>query len=91
AKALTVFDRKLPEIMSLMKEDDLLILTADHGCDPGYTATTDHTREHVPLLIYGKKLEPRNIHTRKTYADIARTVVAYLGVKEDVLEGTELL
>ena len=91
AKALTVFDRKLPEIMSLMKEDDLLILTADHGCDPGYTASTDHTREHVPLLIYGQKVEPRNIHTRKTYADIAKSVVAYLGVKEDVLKGTELL
>lgn len=90
ARALTVFDRKLSEITALMKDDDILMITADHGCDPGYQASTDHTREYIPLLIYGKNIEPKNLHTRKTYADIAKTVVNYLGVKEDVLKGEKL-
>ncbi|MBO6137602.1 MAG: phosphopentomutase [Lachnospiraceae bacterium] len=90
AKALTVFDKKLPEIMSLMRDEDILILTADHGCDPGYLETTDHTREYVPLLIYGKNVKPENIHTRKTYADIAKTVTGYLGISEEVLGGENI-
>ena len=53
AKALAYFDEKLPEIQARMKPDDILMITADHGCDPAYTATTDHTREYTPFLMYG--------------------------------------
>ena len=80
AKALNYFDGKLPEIMGKMREDDILILTADHGCDPAYTATTDHTREDTPCLIYGKKIPPVNKGTRKTFADIGATVLQYFGI-----------
>lgn len=78
AKALTYFDEKLPEIMSLMTEDDILMITADHGCDPAYTKTTDHTREYVPLLMYGKNVEAGNLGTKPSYAFIADTIRAYL-------------
>ena len=56
------------------------MITADHGCDPGYTATTDHTREFVPLLILGKQVRPVNLGTRASFADIAATVTELLGV-----------
>ena len=56
------------------------MITADHGCDPGYAATTDHTREYVPLLVLGKAVEPVNLGTRKTFADIAATVAEMLDV-----------
>lgn len=78
AKALAYFDEKLPEIMGKMREDDILMITADHGCDPAYTATTDHTREYTPFLMYGKKVQPVNLGTRETFADIAATVLDYL-------------
>lgn len=81
AEALTYFDRKLPEMIDKMREDDLLMITADHGCDPGYTVSTDHSREYTPLLLYGKKVEPGNMGTRKTFADIGATVVQYFGIK----------
>lgn len=77
AKALAAFDEKLPCILAGLKEDDLLMITADHGCDPGYTETTDHTREYTPLLLYGKKVQPGNLGTRKTFADIGATVLQY--------------
>ena len=80
AKALAYFDRKLPEILEKMGPEDLLMLTADHGCDPAYGKTTDHTREYTPFLLYGKKIEPKNLGTRKTFADIAATVVQYFGL-----------
>ena len=57
------------------------MITADHGCDPGYTATTDHTREYVPLLVLGKNVKPVNLGTRLSFADIAATVTELLGVK----------
>ena len=85
AKAVAYFDGKLPEIMNLMKEDDLLLITADHGCDPGYDKTTDHTREYVPLLAYCKKenaIKKGNLGTRETFADIAKSVCTYLGIDE---------
>ncbi|HKM33155.1 MAG TPA: phosphopentomutase [Lachnospiraceae bacterium] len=81
AKALTAFDEKLPELIAKMREEDILIITADHGCDPGYTATTDHTREYTPMLMYGKSVEPKNLGTRKTFADIGATVLQYFGIK----------
>ena len=70
----------LGEFLPLLGEDDLLMITADHGCDPGYTATTDHTREYVPLLILGHAVEPGNLGTRESFADIAATVTDLLGV-----------
>ena len=80
AKALAYFDGKLPEIMGKMREEDLLMITADHGCDPAYTKTTDHTREYVPFLMYGKNVKPGNLGTRKTFADIGATVLQYFSV-----------
>lgn len=79
AKALEYFDAKLPAIMDAMKQDDLLIITADHGCDPT-TASTDHSREYIPLLVYGKSLKSNvNLGIRNTFADIGATVYDYLG------------
>ena len=80
ARALTYFDGRLPEIRGRLREDDVLMLTADHGCDPAYTATTDHTREYTPFLMYGKKIAPRDLGTRKTFADIGATVLQYFGI-----------
>ena len=69
------FDRQLPSIMNAMSENDLLIITADHGCDPTYTKHTDHTREYVPLMVYGKGIKQNiNLGTRKTLADVAQTI-----------------
>ncbi len=90
AKALAYFDDKLPAIMEGLKDDDILILTADHGCDPGYLATTDHTREYTPCIMYGKKLAPANLGTKQTFADIAATVLDYLKVPGECA-GTSML
>ena len=83
AKALTEFDSWLASFLPKLGEEDLVMITADHGCDPGYTATTDHTREYVPLLVLGKAVKPGNLGTRKSFADIAATVTELLGVKYD--------
>ena len=80
ANALAEFDAWLGEFMMSLNEDDLVMITADHGCDPAYTATTDHTREYVPLLVLGKAVKPVNLGTRKSFADIAATVTELLGV-----------
>ncbi|WP_280513971.1 phosphopentomutase [Ruminiclostridium herbifermentans] len=73
-QAIEEFDRRLLEIISKMREDDLLIITADHGCDPT-TASTDHSREYVPLLLYGQGIKREiNLGTRKTFCDIASTI-----------------
>ena len=80
AAALTEFDTWLGEFMQQLGEEDLVMITADHGCDPAYTATTDHTREYVPLLILGKKVKSVNLGTRVGFADIAATVTDLLGV-----------
>lgn len=81
AAALTEFDNWLGAFLPTLGEEDLVMVTADHGCDPAYTATTDHTREYVPLLILGKKVKPVNLGTRTTFADIAATVTELLGVE----------
>lgn len=80
AAALTEFDGWLAEFMEKLGEDDIVMITADHGCDPAYTATTDHTREYVPLLVLGKAVKPGSLGTRGSYADIAATVTELLGV-----------
>ena len=90
AAALEAFDREIPRIKAMMGEDDILLITADHGCDPCHTGT-DHTREHVPLLIWGQKVKGGvNLGVRETYADIAATVLDYFGVKSSV-KGTSVL
>jgi phosphopentomutase len=74
AKALSQFDKMLPDMLDALYEDDMLVLTADHGCDPT-TDSTDHSREYVPLLVYGKMLKKGvNLGVRKTFSDIAQTI-----------------
>ena len=80
ANALNEFDAWLGQFMEKLTEEDLVMITADHGCDPGYAATTDHTREYVPLLMLGKTVKPGNLGTRESFADIAATVTELLGV-----------
>ena len=90
ARALEEFDRQLPQIQALMGDEDMLVLTADHGCDPCHTGT-DHTREHTPLLVWGRRLRPGiNLGTRQTYADISATVLDFFGVTKR-LRGTSFL
>lgn len=84
ARALTEFDAALPQIMGKLREEDVLMITADHGCDPGYTISTDHSREYTPLLIYGKSIQPANLGTRGTFSDIGATVLHLLGIKGNI-------
>ncbi len=81
AFALSEFDAFLPSLSKKMREDDLLIVTADHGCDPG-TESTDHSREYVPILVYGASVLPGDLGTRKTFADLAATVGEYLALSQ---------
>ena len=81
AAALNEFDTWLGNFLPTLGEDDLVMITADHGCDPGYAATTDHTREYVPLLVLGKQVKSVNLGTRVGFADIAATVTELLGVE----------
>ena len=83
ANALSEFDAWLPGFMAQLGDEDLVMITADHGCDPAYTATTDHTREYVPLLILGKQVKPVNLGTRDSFADIAATSAELLGISLD--------
>ena len=80
ANALSEFDAWLGSFLPKLGDEDILMITADHGCDPSYAATTDHTREYVPLLVLGKGVKPVNLGTRATFADIAATVTELLGV-----------
>jgi len=80
-KALEEFDARLPEVFELLKEDDLLIITADHGNDPTF-AGTDHTREYVPLIVYSKKFtEGKELPIQKTFADVGATIAENFDVK----------
>ncbi len=80
ANALTEFDTWLGEFVKTLGEEDVVMITADHGCDPAYTATTDHTREYVPFIALGQKVRPGSLGTRTSFADIAATVTELLGV-----------
>lgn len=84
AKAATEFDGALGVFMQNMKDEDILMITADHGCDPGFKGT-DHTREYTPLLIYGKDIKPGvNLGTRSCFGDIGQTIVDIFGIQETV-------
>lgn len=87
ARAATQFDRQLAELLGLLRKDDLLIITADHGCDPG-TPSTDHSREYVPMLAAGACVRAgADLGTRRSFACIAQTVCEYLGVCAEHLAG----
>ncbi len=79
AAALEYFDRRLPELMQQMQDDDLLVLCADHGCDPTWPGS-DHTRENIPVLAYGAGIKPGSLGLRDTFADIGQTIAAHLGL-----------
>ena len=83
ANALNEFDAWLGTFLPKLREDDILMITADHGCDPAYTATTDHTREYVPLIVAGPKVKPVNLGTRVGFCDIAATIAELLNVELD--------
>ena len=80
AAALEAFDRRLPELTAKLRPDDLVIFTADHGCDPTWPGS-DHTREHVPIIAFGPRIAPGPIGTRDSFADIAQSIAAHLGMK----------
>ena len=84
AKALEEFDAWLPAFMEQMGEDDVVMITADHGCDPSYQATTDHTREYVPLLVMGQSIQPVNLGTRTSFSDVAATILEMLQVPANI-------
>lgn len=84
AKALAEFDAWLPAFMEQMGEDDVVMITADHGCDPSYQATTDHTREYVPLLVMGQNIQPVNLGTRTSFSDVAATILEMLQVSANI-------
>lgn len=84
AKALEEIDSRIPEILAEMKEEDILFISADHGCDPT-AAGSDHTREYVPIICYSKKLEARDLKIRKSFADIGATILDWFDLKDDSL------
>ena len=91
AAALSSFDRSLGELLPKLREDDLLLITADHGCDPA-TPSTDHSREYTPLLLYGNAIaQGINLGTRPTFADIGATVLDYFDLPINEIAGESLL
>ncbi len=85
-QAVTDFDAQLGSLLPQLREDDLLMLTADHGCDPSFTGT-DHTREYIPILVYGAGVKPVNLGIRSGYSDIGQTVLDVLGIDGSTLAG----
>jgi phosphopentomutase len=79
ACALESFDKRLPELIRLLDDDDLLVITADHGCDPTWPGS-DHTREHIPVLVYGGSVAPGSLGARQTFADIGQSLASYFGL-----------
>lgn len=91
ARAMTAFDKRLSEMLPLLGDGDLLIITADHGCDPS-TPSTDHSREHTPMVAYGKSLKNGvNLGTLPTFADIGATVLEWFGHPTDKVYGNGFL
>lgn len=89
AKALSEIDGYIPKMLELLSGDDMMVITADHGCDPG-TPSTDHSREYIPMLCYGKKIKPVNLGTRSGFGDIGATVLDALGANGNI-RGTSFL
>ncbi len=89
AKGLEYFDEKLEKILNALNEDDLLFITADHGCDPTFKGT-DHTREFIPLIVYGQKFRAINLQIRNSFSDIAKTIADYFDLKNS-LQGESFL
>ena len=77
--AVQEIDNALVGIMDLLSKEDILIITADHGCDPGFKGT-DHTREYVPLLVYQKNIEAKNLKIRKSFSDVAQSLASFFKV-----------
>ena len=90
AKALTYFDERLPQITAKLRPGDILMITADHGCDPA-TPSTDHSREYTPFLLYGNPVPAgKNFGTRDTFADIGASILHYFGIEPEI-QGKSLL
>ena len=79
AEALEYFDKRLPELLAIMLKDDVLIICADHGCDPSWEGN-DHTREHIPVLVYGQHIAPGSLGRRDSFADIGQSLASYFGL-----------
>ena len=80
ALSLEEFDRRIPEIESSLHHDDLVLITADHGCDPTWPGS-DHTREHVPVIFYGNSIQAQKLGKRDTFADMGQTIAKHLQIK----------
>jgi phosphopentomutase len=89
ANALHQLDERLPEFMAKLKDGDLVVITADHGCDPSWPGS-DHTREHIPMIFFGPGITPRELPISETFSDIGATLAKHLGVKP-LSNGTALL
>jgi phosphopentomutase len=90
AKALSEFDSKIKEIIDLMRREDVIIITANHGCDP-LAPSTDHSKEYIPVVIHGSKIKQGvNLGTRESFSDIAATILEYLGINK-LVEGKSFL
>jgi phosphopentomutase len=91
ADALSAFDQWLGEALPLLRDGDVLMITADHGCDPA-TPSTDHSREYVPMIAYGKSIKGGvDLGTRASFADISATVLDYFGLDQKDTKGTSFL
>lgn len=90
ANAVTQFDKWLDDFITKLRNDDIVIITADHGCDPGFKQSTDHSREYVPVLIYGHNIKSVNLGTRYGFCDIAKSICDYLCV-DNKLSGTSFM
>jgi phosphopentomutase len=89
SNALHQMDGRLPEFMAKLKEGDLVVITADHGCDPSWPGS-DHTREHIPMIFFGPGVAPRALPISETFSDIGATLARHLGVTP-LSNGTPLL
>ena len=89
AEALEYFDQRLPELLGNMGDDDIVVITADHGCDPTWEGS-DHTREHIPVLVYGHAVKPGSLGRRETFADIGQSLARHFGL-EPMDYGTSFL
>ena len=89
ARSLEEFDARLPELLPRLAPGDVLILSADHGCDPTWPGS-DHTREHIPVLVYGAGVPARSLGKRATFADIGQSLAGHFGL-ERMAHGTDFL